>query len=123
MTNIPTDKDFERASKLMAERSKNLDEIRNTIKKVFRNKYPLHEIYILPQRDVDFRAYIFFEKVSDIEKCRKIGVVKEIEDFILNELERLGRGSRDEIKVSFELDSHENVEANFEGEYLLRLRR
>jgi len=122
MTNIPTDDEFEQASRMMEERSRNLDEIRDLLKQHFSKKCPLYEFYILPQRDVNFRAYVFFEKDSDIDKCKSDGIVQEIENYIFNELERLGRGRREEITVAFELDSNESVEANYEGDYFLRMR-
>lgn len=122
MTNIPNDDEFERASRLMEERSRNLDEIRDLLKQHFSKLCPLCDFYILPQRDVNFRAYVFFEKDSDIEKCKIEGIIQEIENFVFNELERFGRGSREEIAIDFELDSNENVKANFEGNYFLRMR-
>jgi hypothetical protein len=122
MTNIPTDAEFKRASRLMAERSRNLDEIRVSFIHHFSTTHPLHDFYILPQRDVNFRTYIFFEKNSDIEKYKNNGGLQVFEDFIFSELERVGRGRREEITVAFELDSNENIETNFEGDYLLRLR-
>ena len=66
--------------------------------------------------------FIFFEKEDDIEQCKEKGVVRQIEDFIFSELERLGRGKREDITVAFEWDSNENVEANFNGDYFQRLR-
>lgn len=119
---IPTDKEFERASRQMRERSRNLDEIRELFKKHFRNECPLYEFYIIPQLDVNFRSYVFFEKNSDIEKCRGEGIFQQIEDFVYEKLETLGRGNRQETTVAFEYDSNENVEANYEGDYFFRMR-
>ena len=62
MNDIPSDEEFERASRQMEESSLNLDKIRVLFKQHFKNRCPLHEFYILPQRDVKFRCYVFFEK-------------------------------------------------------------
>ena len=121
MTNIPSDEDFERAKQLARERERNLDSVCDRVKERFKPQTPLRNLYILPQRDVNFRAYIFFRKHEDVEICDKNGVSQEIQDFVYAELERAGRGSSDEITVAFEFDSDENVEANFEGDYFLRL--
>lgn len=122
MNRVPSDEDFARADRLMAERDRNLDVVSTNVKKRFNNICPLHNFYILWQRDVDFRAYVFFKEDKDIEECKVKGVFNEITDFVYAELERAGRGKRGEIEVAFEIDSDENVTANFEGDYFLRLR-
>jgi len=120
--NIPTAEDFERASRLMKERARNLDKVREAVFIRFKAICPLHEFYILDQRDVDFRAYVFFEEEKDIEACESSGISEQIVDCVYAELERAGRGSRADIKVAFEFDSDENVVAHYEGNYFLRLR-
>ena len=122
MSNIPSDEDFERAKRLARERSRNLDDVCDRVREHFEGAAPLHSVYILPQRDVDFRAYVFFRTNADIERCEAAGLSREIRDQVYAELERAGRGRRDEIRVAFEFDSDENVNRNFEGDYLLRLR-
>ncbi len=104
----------------MSEASRNLEEVRESVLGRFRGRSPLHEFFILDQGDVDFRAYVFLEKNEDVAACRTSGVDREIIDFVYVELERLGRGARNEIKVAFEFDSDENVAANFNGDYYLR---
>jgi hypothetical protein len=119
---IPTAEEFERASKLMEERARNLDQVRDRVLEHFGARCPLHQFFILDQRDVDFRAYVFFEQTKDIAAMKQVGVDCEIVDFVYAQLERLGRGRRDEINVAFEFDSHEHVLAKFGGNYLNRLR-
>lgn len=122
MTNIPSDDEFARASQLMRQRSANLDQVRGSVKKAFMDLCPMHDFYILPQRDVNFRAYVFFENETDITKCERDGTVQQIEEFVYRELERVGRGGGGEVSVAFEVDSHERVVSEFEGNYFLRLR-
>ena len=69
-----------------------------------------------------FRAYMFFEKDKDIKACKNNGIIRDLIDFVYDALERAGRGRRQDVTVGFEFDSDENVEANYEGDYLLRLR-
>jgi hypothetical protein len=121
-TNIPTDEEFARADRLDQERSRNLDNVCEAVKQHFMGVCPLHNVYILWQQDVDFRAYVFFEKDKDIKACKDSGVIRDMIDFVYDELERAGRGKRGAITVGFEFDSDENVVANYEGDYLLRLR-
>ncbi len=122
MNSIPSDEDFARADRLMEERSRNLDKISESVKQRFTLICALHNCYILSQRDVDFRAYVFFEEDKDIKACENSGICQEIEDLVYAELERVGRGKKGDITVAFEFDSDENVTANFEGDYFLRLR-
>ncbi len=122
MTNIPTEDEFERASKFMEERSRHLDTIRDRLKMHFSKLCPLYDFYILPQRDVNYRAYVLFEKENDIDSCKRNGIVEQIKEFIFDELERYRKEKRENITVAFELDSNENVILNFEGDYFLRLR-
>lgn len=119
---IPSDEDFAKADKLMEERDRDLAQVCEAVKTRFRTSCPLHNVHVLWQRDVDFRAYIFFTKDSDIELCTENGATTMIEDAMYEELERCGRGKRGEIEVAFEWDSDENVERNYDGDYLLRLR-
>jgi hypothetical protein len=119
---IPSDEDFERADKWMEEQDRHLSQVCERVKSLFKSKCRLHNIYLLWQRDVDFRTYVFFKKNSDLEACKSNGIVTSIESAVYDELERFGRGKRGEIEVAFEYDSHENVTKNYDGDYLLRLR-
>jgi hypothetical protein len=119
---IPGPARFAWALRMDAARTRGLDEVRDSVLERFRGRCPLHDFHILPQRDVDFRAYVFFEKETDLDKCRASGISGEIADFVSVELERVGRSRPDGLKVAFEFDTDENVAANFEGNYFLRLR-
>ena len=119
---IPKEDEFALAKKFMEDRYRNLDAIENAVKSEFMPKCPLHNLYLLVQQDVNFRAYVFFKKDSDIELCQRNGVMRAIEDTFYAELEHYGRGKRGEIVVAFEYDSDENVKRNYDGDYYLRLR-
>jgi hypothetical protein len=122
MNNIPTQEEFERASRIMKEKSRMLDVVRDAVRREFSERCPLHEFFILDQRDVDFRAYIFFKTETDLVASEKSGIREKLVDFIFSELERVGRGKRETTRVAFEFDSDENVRTKFEGDYFLRLR-
>lgn len=122
MTKIPSEADFKRARMRARERSRGLDTACEQVKQRFQARCPLHNVYILPQRDVTFRAYVFYRRDTDIAECERSGVTQEIQDSVYAEIERVGRGHRDKITIDFEFDSDENVSANFEGDYFLRLR-
>ena len=119
---IPSPADFERASKLMEERARGLDRVRDDVLAQFQTPGPLREFYILDQLDVDFRAYVFFPGDKDIAVAHETGLSKRIVDFVHAALERHGRGRRGEIEVAFVFDSDEHVQRSFAGNYLLRLR-
>lgn len=99
-----------------------LDAVRDAVRREFGARCPLHEFFILDQRDVDFRAYVFFKRENDLTSSEGSGIREELVDFVYAELERVGRGKRGATRVAFEFDSDENVKANFEGDYFLRLR-
>ena len=121
MTNIPSDEDFARAERLDKERSRGLKEVKEKVAEHFKKLCPLHYFFLMPQGDNAFWAGVFFKEDKDIQACEDSGVTQEIIDFTYAELERAGRGKREDIKVAFEFDSDENVTAKFEGDYFLRL--
>jgi hypothetical protein len=120
MSNIPSDEDFARADRLSAERFRNLEKVSKNVTQHFKRLCPLHDIWLFPDRD-GFRAYVFFSEDKDIEACKRSGVVQEIEDSFYSELERAGRGSKGAFIVHLDLDSHENVLAKYNGNYMKRL--
>jgi len=122
MSKIPSDEELDRASKMMEQQFVNLDAVKNNVLERFKCKCPLYDFRILPQGDDGFRAYVFFETDLDVEECNTNGIVDELQAFVIKELERAGRWTKDETIVAFEIDSDENVTANYEGDYFLRLR-
>jgi hypothetical protein len=122
MTRLPSEEDLDRAKRKMAERDRHLTQVCENVKNRFLSNCPLHNVYILWQRDVDFRAYVFFNTDTDVVECKSNGTITAIESAVYEELERFGRGKRGEIVVAFEYDSNENVDRKYEGDYLLRLR-
>ena len=122
MNMIPTEEDFARAERLDRLRWRNLDRVPERVIEHFGGICPLVTFHLLPQGDDGFRGYVFFEKTKDIAECRNTGIVQAIEEFVYNQLELLGRGKKGDIEIAFEIDSDENVAANFDGDYFLRLR-
>lgn len=116
IADIPSDEDFARADNLMAEESRNLDMVSESVKRHFEGICALHDVYLFPERG-NFRACVFFEKDQDLESCMHDGITQEIENFVYVELERAGRGKKGEIRIAFEFDSDERVSAKFEGDY------
>ena len=122
MNKIPSDEELDRASKMMEQQFESLDVVKDTVVSRFKNACPLYDFHILPQGEDGFRAYVFFITEEDLQKCTETGIVEEIKACIYEELQRVGRGKIGETTVAFELDSDENVTANYEGDYFLRLR-
>jgi hypothetical protein len=151
LLNIPSEEDFKRAHRYVQECNRNLDRVHDRVIRRLKKMCPLHDFWIFYQgeRDVAFWACIFFKKEHDLQAyfnkgglqeasdrvflslqhepeavrvTQVSGVIQEIVDLVYAELERFGRGKRGEITVAFEFDSDENVQANFKGDYFLRLR-
>ena len=112
-----------RGHKWMKQRMRHLSDISTEFIDRFSHVTPLHFFEIMEQTDVNFRAYIFFVKESDIAECEANGTNEIMRTFIYQKLEEYGRGNRDEITVDFVFDSFEHVQRDFEGNYFLRLRQ
>ena len=120
--NIPTPEDFARARAAMKESDRGLSEVRERISQRFQGS-ELHETFVLYSPvNALFVVYVFYQRNEQIEAAKKSGLSSKIQQAVIEELENVGRGKRDTLKVDFQFDSHENVEANFEGDYYLRLR-
>nr|VFK06722.1 MAG: hypothetical protein BECKLPF1236B_GA0070989_100216 [Candidatus Kentron sp. LPFa] len=119
--NILSEEDFARARAAMRERDQGLSEVRTKILERFQGE-GLHEAFILySPANVLFVAYLFYLCNDQIKKADESGLASRIKQAVIEELGCVGRGNRDTIKIDFEFDSHENVEANFEGNYYNRL--
>ncbi len=122
MTNdISSEEDFASASNELKKRSRGLSDVRERILKQFKPSGELHEFFILDCSEHSFRAYVFYPQDKDIQEARQIGLEARIRDAVYHALENVGRGDRTMLDVKCELDSHENVERNFEGNYYNRL--
>lgn len=120
--NTTSKEDFLRAKAAMKRDNHGLSQVRESVLTKF-SMVGLYEFMILYSRKTNaFGAYVFYEKANQILKANESGLSKEIERLVLDELERVGRGAKDRIKVSFDFDSHENVVQNYEGDYYSRLR-
>ncbi len=120
--NIPTDEDFRRAESADAERNRGLSEVSVQVLHRF-GKNDVYQVFMFYSPRVDtFGAFIFYRWDQQIPEAEKSGLASRIKEAILEELENVGRGDRETIRVDFEFDSHENVERNYEGDYFLRLR-
>jgi hypothetical protein len=119
---IPSEQDFARAIAADEERNRGLSEVRSQILSLFQRD-GLHEAFVFysPLND-SYGVYLFFLRNDQIKEADKSGLASQIKQAVLEALESVGRGNRETITVDFEFDSHENVEANFEGDYYLRLR-
>ena len=88
----------------------------------FRGRDPFHHFEILPEGlDPDYRACVFYNSDRDVFRCRNSELEGEIMDYVYTVLERTRREYRNDTRLAFEFDSHENVRRCF-GSYLGRLR-
>ena len=120
--NIPSEEDFRRAKMADRERNRGLSEVCEHIMKCFKRDGVYEVFLFFSPRANQFGAYVFYRWERQIKEAEESRLTDRIKDAIYEELENVGRGSRDAIKVVFEFDSHENVEKNYEGDYFLRLR-
>lgn len=119
---IPTDEEFARASRLMEERYRGLDVVRQRVLRHFEAPHRIHDFYISPHGDSGFHALLFLKTDSDIQSVDQGGFVSSIRDYILAQLADVGRGHSSETTLTLELDSDENVHKKYHGNYFNRLR-
>ena len=121
-SSIPTDEEFARASRLMRERMRGLDEISRQVIAHFGTTLPIHAFYLLPQSDVSFRGYLFLETDADTDAFKGSGLLAAVTDYIFTQFALAGRGDRPNTTLDIELDSHQNVNKTHHGNYFNRLR-
>jgi len=118
----PADEDFARARAAMRRRDWGLSAVRTTVLDRFR-EVGVHEFFIFySPNSASFIAHIFLETDRKRAELEGSDWRLHIEDLVLEELVKEGRGTREDLVVQFEFDSHENVLLNYGGDYFLRLR-
>jgi len=108
--------------KSITEQLAELDEISQGALDHLQSQYPLARLQLFPDRQADFRAYVFFETDAQVAASESDGSRSVIEDAIYTSIANAGKGTRPGISVVFEYDSEQNVKENFEGSYHLRMR-
>ena len=97
-----------------------LDGVAQRFQERFGSSSSLHHFEIIPQIDVDFRAYIFLVSNADLATCEADGTASRMKEFVREAVSLIHPSAAK--SVAFEMDSFENVRRNFEGNYFLRLR-
>lgn len=110
---IPSEEEFARAKRMMREESMGLDELCNDARDAFVDRDVI-KVVVLPQIDVNFRAYVFFDRDSDLQAALEGAAAKEISSWITQALEARAKKRREAgpIMVAFEFDSGENAQKN-----------
>ena len=120
MPSVPTQEEFNQASAKMAYRDRNWVEISATARAKLADVFDLHEFAIFPN-GCEFAAILFLRTDEDVKRATESGGETKAREVLLNVI-RPFRQECAEIKILVELDSHENVIANYEGNYFNRLR-
>lgn len=119
---IPSDEDFVRARAAMQERDRGLSEVRSTILNLF-GPDGLHQFFILYSEPHNlFGAYLFFTTQSALVAAEHSGLTDAIKSSVADQLERVGRGEKAALNIRFEVDTDENVQNEYDGDYYARLR-
>ena len=83
---------------------------------------PLHTIEFVPISHSRLEFYVFYKTNEDLKTSTNDKTSESAEQIIEQELEKIGRGTKNGVEVRFEFDSHENVLEKFDGSYQMRLR-
>lgn len=121
-SNIPTDEEFAKAQAAMQLLDSGLSEASSAILNRF-GGVGLHKVFIFysPANDL-FVAYLFFANAQRQAASENSDLLDQMKNSTLDELERAGRGKSSTLKVAFEIDTDENVQREFGGNYYERLR-
>jgi hypothetical protein len=121
--NIPSEEEFRRASAWMREQDRGLSDVRAKLLDRFREA-GVHEVFIFfsPKPPGTFVARVFYRRRDQVEESARTGVSSDIKESLLEELEKAGRGRREELQLDVAFDSDEDVQAHFGGDYSRRLR-
>ncbi len=122
MTNEDLEAALKRADAADRHDYRGLREVTDNVHQSFKGRGGFFKINPFVHEDDEFHVFVFFNLDRNIEAAHESGLLAEIEDAIYEELEKVGRGTRDEISVQLEVDSDENVQRNYNGSYFNRLR-
>jgi divalent metal cation (Fe/Co/Zn/Cd) transporter len=111
---IPTDAEFEAASKKMAEQMRSEKLIKDKIISRFREAGMLHNVYVWLSGD-RCHVNLFVPMDADIDS----NGAKALRENVIG---LLSSNSEEEREITVDLDSHERVKRDFNGDYCKRFR-
>jgi hypothetical protein len=118
---IPSEEKFARAHRKTQEEWRGVTEAHRKVWELFRYATELHEIYIWPHDDY-YGLLIFFKQDRDIEAAQASGLVQRMVEATRDQLRLTRAMTGNGPTVVAELDSDENVQRKFNGNYGSRLR-
>lgn len=83
--------------------------------------YDMFEIFPIGE-DGQTTAFLFLKTDSDVDAARSTGVLDQVLETIYEEIENLGRGTRENVSVYLDVDSMENIDKNWNGDITWRTR-
>ena len=108
---IPSDIEFARAKKKMAERTEKENEFKNDIVSALTKNIPFHDVWVWLS-DKELTVSYIFPNDADLEQHQDSAINKTIEDAIERTVQRMGIEN-----VLIEYHSHEYVLAKYNGNY------
>lgn len=109
------------ASRLLEHRARGLDEISETLAERYKER-SVRRIWLTDSSENAFAATVFYESDNDIKEAATSGLSSEIVNALYEQLEEKGRGTRNQIALDVDFDSHESVMLEYNGNYLLRFK-
>jgi hypothetical protein len=119
---IPTEEEFARAKAAMRQNDRGLSEVCERMLNRYKDE-GVHKVFVfLSPHHREFGVYVFYRLDRQIAESDASGLSARIQVAVIDELVAVGRGSREELAVTFQFDSHEGVEREYGGDYFDRLR-
>jgi hypothetical protein len=80
--------------------------------------------FVVPFVDTDFSlsVWLFYDTDLNIARCNDDGTTADVRQEFVSILGAAGYPAEWLPDITFQVDSHENVEQNYEGSYFYRLR-
>ena len=111
---IPSDVDFESASRKMEERRHSVGTVSKKVKKKFGSSTLLHDSVVWPGCNGIVIENIFFKKEKEIEEYGSNGSIDTISDFIERELRNQTEYSEGNFALEIEIGSGEMIKKTME---------
>ena len=118
---IPTDEEFERASQHLAKLTRLDAAIRERVLSLFGGSNSFHDFRIF-SASPRYDAYVFMRHDRDLTTRNAEVLRDQVFEAVMEFLEAHGLGPRDAITLRVEIDSHERIQREFNGDYYKRFR-
>jgi|GEM_PF-6314160 len=119
---IPSEADFARAHAQMRESWRGVEAAKAIVEARFREVPELHSMYLLPGDARSYQLAIFLNRNKDLGPAKESGLIRQMVETVCEALSQTRQEAIHIDAIQVELDSNENVNKQFGGNYFNRMR-